>query len=180
MNLDTLFRLLAERGDAQYGEEAVSQLEHALQCATLARGEGADAALVTAALFHDVGHLIADDEFAAREGRDMHHEDVGAQALEVLFGPAVAAPVRLHVPAKRYLCATDPAYLEGLSRASRISLAVQGGPFTAAEAAAFARDPAAAAAVRLRRWDDRAKDPAAETPPLDDFRRDAEAARRGP
>jgi phosphonate degradation associated HDIG domain protein len=179
VDLDTLFRLLAERGDAQYGEEAVSQLEHALQCAALARREGADAALVTAALFHDVGHLIADDEFAAREGRDMHHEDVGADVLEEVFGAAVAGPVRLHVPAKRYLCATDSAYFDGLSQASRTSLAVQGGPFTPEEAARFARDPAAAAAVRLRRWDDRAKDPAAATPPLEDFRREAEAARLG-
>ncbi len=177
MDLDDLFRLLAERGSEQYGDEAVSQLQHALQCAALARGEGACPALVTAALFHDVGHLVADDPSAARKGRDLCHEDAGAGFLEALFGPAVAEPVRLHVAAKRYLTAVDPAYLAGLSEASRVSLAVQGGPFTPAEAAAFLARPHAAEAVRLRRWDDLAKDPAAVTPPLCAFRADAEVAR---
>ena len=49
--------------------------------------------------------------------------------------------VRLHVPAKRYLCAVDPEYWEGLSDVSKRSLKVQGGPLSPAEAAEFAALP---------------------------------------
>jgi phosphonate degradation associated HDIG domain protein len=163
--------LLAERGAARYGGEQVSQLEHALQCAALAEADGAAPELVAAALLHDVGHLLhrhGDD--AAQRGVDDRHEQIGAGWLARGFVPAVAEPVRLHVPAKRYLCATDPAYFGALSAGSVRSLALQGGPLTPGEAVAFLAAPHAAEAVRLRRWDEAAKVPGAATPPLAQFR----------
>jgi phosphonate degradation associated HDIG domain protein len=173
--LDELFGLLARKGGDRYGQEAVSQIEHALQGAALAESENASAALVVATLFHDIGHLLHEDETAALKGIDMHHEAGGAAYLANWFGPDVTRPVRLHVDAKRYLCATEPGYFESLSPASVRSLELQGGPMNSEQAAAFARDPHADAALMLRRLDEQAKVVGAKTPPLDYFRAMAEA-----
>ena len=99
-------------------------------------------------------------------GTDNKHSDTGAAWLAQWFGPGVTEPVRLHVAAKRYLCATDPSYLGQLSEASVYTLSVQGGPMNTEEASKFAANPYAEAACELRRWDDLAKDPAAVTPPF--------------
>jgi [1-hydroxy-2-(trimethylamino)ethyl]phosphonate dioxygenase len=155
-----LLALYERKGGDPYGER-VTQTAHALQSASFAEAEGAAPALIAAALLHDVGHLIAKPS----DGDD-RHEDIGAGLLAKLFGAAVAEPVRLHVAAKRFLCATEPGYFATLSPASVESLALQGGPFTSDEAAAFARNPHAQDAVRLRRWDDLAKVPDAPTKPL--------------
>src|SRR5262249_42166074 len=125
--------LFAERGSAEYGGEAVSQTEHALQSAWAAEKAGADSAPITAALLHDVGHLLHRlPENCAEMGVDDRHEELGARWLQRHFGPEVSEPVRLHVPAKRYLCAIEPGYLERLSPASNLSLRLQGGVFTPA------------------------------------------------
>jgi [1-hydroxy-2-(trimethylamino)ethyl]phosphonate dioxygenase len=168
--IEQAFLLLETQGRAQYGMEAVSQLQHALQCARLAEQAGAGEALILAALFHDIGHLT-DPEFeaAAARGEDRWHENLGARYLETLFPPEVTEPVRLHVPAKRYLCATDRGYFATLSPASVNSLALQGGPFNEQEAEAFIAQPLAEAAVQVRRWDDLAKDPSTKTPDLHHF-----------
>lgn len=168
-------KLLSERGARQYGDEAVSQLAHALQCATLAERSGASSALIVAALLHDIGHLLGEDG-AARSGADAEHEQVGAAALAVLFRPAVTEPIRLHVPAKRYLCAREPGYDAVLSPASRRSLALQGGAFSPEETRAFLQSPYARDAVALRRWDEAAKDPNAETPGLLHFSKHIDAS----
>lgn len=173
---DGILARLAKRGGEMYGGEAVTQLQHALQAATLARADEAPAHLVVAALLHDYGHIVTEDEGAAERGVDRMHEDAAADFLASWFPATVTEPIRLHVAAKRYLCAIDPIYFDGLSPASIASLAVQGGPFTPDEAAAFIAGPHAPDAVRLRVWDDIAKDPAAATPPLADFRREVLAA----
>ncbi|WP_420347974.1 phosphonate degradation HD-domain oxygenase [Pelagibius sp.] len=163
---EALIAQLESLGRSRYGGEAVSQLEHALQCATLARAAGAQEPLIAAALLHDIGHLVNPrDEGAAAEGIDAAHETVGATYLSRWFGPAVTAPVAQHVAAKRYLCQAEPGYFDRLSPESVRSLALQGGPFTAEEAQAFLARPHAEAAVALRRWDEAAKDPTMETPP---------------
>ena len=138
-----------------YFGEPVTQKEHALQCGWLAEREGAAAALVVAALLHDVGHLLSSEsEDAADRGIDQLHQDAGQRWLSQFFGPDVTEPVRLHVDAKRYLCATDPDYYAALSEASRQSLRLQGGPLRSSDLSAFAEQPFAMDAVRLRRWDD--------------------------
>lgn len=168
--IDKLHGLFTTRGAAQYGREAVSQAEHALQAALLAEREQAAPPLVAAALLHDVGHLLhkLDPETAGWD-EDDRHEDIGWGYLKQVFVPAVAEPVRLHVSAKRYLCATDPAYFAILSPASVRSLELQGGRYTPAEADAFRRNAFAEDAVRLRRWDDRAKTPGTPTGTIDDY-----------
>ena len=145
--------LFAAHGGEVYGED-VTQLEHMLQCAACAEAEGAPPALVAAALLHDVGHLIeeADDAFGYHK-----HDRSGAIFLEQRFGPDVTEPVRLHVIAKRYLCAVEKDYFDCLSAASVHSLEKQGGPMNGAEIAEFESNPRHADAVRLRRWDDRGK-----------------------
>ena len=168
--VDRLLGLLAAGGTTQYGGERVSQCEHALQCAFLAEREGVPVAVVTAALLHDIGHLLHEaGEHEALRGVDDRHEELGAQYLLGVFGPAVAEPVRLHVAAKRYLCATDPGYFGRLSAASVRSLELQGGAFNAAEAAGFRSLPFSAEAVRVRLWDDAAKLPGCETPPIEHY-----------
>lgn len=168
LTLEQIEGLLTHRGAAQYGREAVSQLEHALQCAHLAECAGEGAETVAAALLHDLGHLLMADAPDGREGDDLHQFMV-LPFLRPLFGDAVLEPVRLHVDAKRYLCQTEPDYLAGLSPASVRSLALQGGVFTAEEAADFLALPHADVAVRVRRFDDLAKVPAERTPPLAHF-----------
>lgn len=170
--VEDVLQLFQSRGDSQYGGECVSQLEHALQAAALAEQENAPAELIAAALLHDVGHLLhqlPDD--APDQGVDDHHEASGDRYLRSLFPPAVTEPVRLHVPAKRYLCGKDPSYAESLSEPSRVSLRLQGGAMTAEEQNAFEQNPHAEAAVRLRRWDDLAKASGLETPTLEHFAR---------
>lgn len=162
---------LVERGDELYLGEAVTQRAHMLQTAAVGLAEGAGDALVVAALLHDVGHLVDPGAAEALDhGRDAAHEEVGARWLARWFGPEVTEPVRLHVAAKRLLAAEDPAYRAALSPASTRSLALQGGPMTEAEAAAFRARPHAEAALRLRRWDDHGKDPSLSVPGLDAHR----------
>jgi phosphonate degradation associated HDIG domain protein len=176
--IDFVLRLFKERGDAAYIGEAVSQTEHALQTACAAERAGAGSALVAAALLHDVGHLLHDlPENCALSGIDDAHEERGGRWLARHFGPELAEIVRLHVAAKRYLCATDPTYAGRISEASQRSLALQGGPFTPDQAAEFRKHPQADAAVMLRRYDDDAKVPGLATPGLEHFRPYLEAVR---
>jgi phosphonate degradation associated HDIG domain protein len=168
--VEEILRLFQTRGRDAYLGEPVSQAEHALQSAHLAVLEGAPDALVVAALLHDVGHLLhslGDD--AADRGIDDRHEYAGASWLAKNFGPEVAEPARLHVDAKRYLCAVEPAYLEGLSPASKLSLTLQGGPMTPEEVTRFESNPHHREAVQLRRWDDRAKVSGLDVPGLEDY-----------
>jgi phosphonate degradation associated HDIG domain protein len=168
--IDMIFGLFERHGQDAYGED-ISQLQHALQCAELARRDGAAPAIIAAALLHDVGQLIDDAGHAAeRHGRDARHEAIGYDILSRMFGDDVAMPVRLHVDAKRYLCAIDAAYQGQLSRASTISLALQGGPMDPAEAEAFANHRYFAAAIRLRRYDDDGKRPDWAVPDLASYR----------
>ncbi len=176
---DRILEILETSGAEQYGDEAVSQLQHALQCAHLAECSGAPDPLVVAALLHDFGHLIHKlGEDAARRGIDDWHEVLGRKYLARWFDEDVTAPIGLHVDAKRYLCATDPAYFDTLSPASVRSLELQGGPFSEAGAAAFIAQPYAQDALAVRRWDEQAKDPEAVTPGLDRYRFHIEAAIR--
>jgi gamma-butyrobetaine dioxygenase len=169
--VDRLIELLRTRGARQYGGERISQCEHALQAASLAAAEDAPEALVLAALLHDIGHLVHEEgEQPALRGIDDRHEEIGAAYLLPVFGAAVAEPVRLHVAAKRYLCATDPGYFARLSPGSVRSLALQGGPFTPTEATEFRALPFAADAIRVRRWDEAAKQPSLAVPPLGHYR----------
>lgn len=159
--------IYTDRAQRRYGLSSVNQLQHALQSAALAEQNGEPVSLIVAALLHDVGHMIHDlVEDPAAEGIDDSHEARGAAWLAAAFGPEVVEPVRLHVPAKRYLCATEADYFGRLSSDSVRSLALQGGPMSADEVSAFNRLPYAAEAVRLRRIDDLAKDKEAVTPSL--------------
>jgi len=151
--------LFFKYGQKPYGEQ-VTQLQHAVQVAHLAEQAGASEALVAAALLHDVGHLLYNDEMAHANLND-RHEALGGQLLERLFGLNVAEPVRLHVLAKRYLCVVDEAYYEGLSAASKHSLELQGGRLsTAAQIQSFEQNPYFEDAVQLRLWDDQGKNSA--------------------
>ena len=157
--------LFASDGAREYLGEPVTQASHMLQAAALAQQCGAPPALVAAALLHDVGHFTsAVSGHDLMRGTDNRHSDAGADWLAQWFGEEVTEPVRLHVAAKRYLCAVEPGYLAALSPASVYTLKVQGGPMDAAERAEFEAHPQAAAALRLRRWDDEAKDPDASPP----------------
>lgn len=177
---DEIVQLFEARGHTSYHGEAVSQTEHALQAAHLAVREAAPDDLVVAALLHDVGHLVHGlDEGIAERGIDGRHEDAGAAWLARTFGLEVVEPIRLHVAAKRYLCAVDPGYLGSLSPASQHSLALQGGPFRDAEIAEFESNPHHREALRLRLWDDAAKVQGLVVPGLDHYRsRIEEAAAR--
>ena len=165
--VEKIVRLFEVRGRDAYLGEPVSQAEHALQAAHLAEAAGAADSLVLAALLHDVGHLLHDlGDDAADRGIDDRHERSGGSWLARNFGPKVAEPARLHVEAKRYLCAVEASYFEALSPASKLSLSLQGGPMTPEEVAAFEANPHHLDAVVLRRWDDEAKVTGLDVPGL--------------
>jgi len=155
---DELLSIYARSGAALYFGEAVTVAEHSLQAAHFAQAADASDALVVAALLHDIGHLIdsAPDDIADWK-TDAQHELSGSRWLAARFGPEVCEPVRLHVPAKRYLCAAVPAYFDRLSAASILTLKLQGGPMSSAEVAAFKAEPYHREAVLVRQWDDRGK-----------------------
>jgi len=162
--------LMQQKGERPYGLHDVHQRAHALQTAMLAERAGCDGALVAAALVHDIGHLVHDlGEHAAEDGLDDRHEQRGHDYLIRFFAAAVIEPVRLHVAAKRWLCASEPGYFARLSPDSVLSLSLQGGPMSAAEAASFSALPFAADAVTLRRFDEAAKVKDLATPPVEHF-----------
>lgn len=168
LTVEQIVRLYRTEGAARYGMEAVSQEQHALQCAALAEEAGAPPPLVAACLLHDLGHLLHAHD-AGPAGRDELHEYRALPFLRGEYPEAVLQPIRLHVAAKRFLCATDPEYFDTLSPASVRSLHLQGGPFTEAEVEDFLSEPHAMDAVALRRWDDLAKSPARMTPGWDHY-----------
>jgi phosphonate degradation associated HDIG domain protein len=168
--IEQIFDLFDRFGPESYGENA-NQLQHALQVAELARRDGCTSALIAASLLHDIGQFIDDAGNAAETlGIDARHEISGAKFLGARFPAAVYEPVRLHVAAKRYLCAVDSTYLRTLSRASTLSLKNQGGPMTPAEIRTFEAQPFHADAVILRRFDDTGKQPDWHPPGLTSYR----------
>lgn len=167
--VNEIFRVFREHGHRAYGEH-VTELQHGLQCATLAQGDEQEPAIVAACLLHDYGHLLHDlGEDIADRGVDARHEHVGANRLSVWFGDEVVEPIRLHAASKRYLCWKEPHYYAGLSEASQKSLALQGGPMTDAEAQEFEANPHFERAVCVRRYDDMGKQPEMVTPELEEF-----------
>ena len=160
-------KLFHDHGHLAYSGEPVTQLEHALQSASLAEQEGAGEALVTAAFLHDLGHLLnLQGDTPTARGIDDQHQYYAIPFIRPLFPAEVVEPIRLHVDAKRALCALEAAYYEGLSEDSKRSLTLQGGIFSRGEMDAFMAKPHAAEAIRLRRWDDRAKVAGAATPSI--------------
>ncbi len=178
MNIvDEILAVFGKRGAGAYFGERVSMTEHALQAAYFAQAAAPPPSLVVAALLHDVGHLVApvpDD--LADWVEDARHEEIGGEWLARRFPPEVFEPVRLHVPAKRYLCATDVHYFSKLSPASVVTLKLQGGPMSAAEVAQFETERYHADAVKVRQWDDQGKVPGLVTPQLEDYRARIEEA----
>jgi phosphonate degradation associated HDIG domain protein len=168
--LQRIADLLTLKADGLYGLSEINQRQHALQAAWLAEQTGCPEPLIVASLLHDIGHLVHDlGDNPAEDGVDDLHEERGYDFLRAWFGPEVTEPVRLHVAAKRYLCATEADYFSKLSKDSVLSLSLQGGPMSAAEVVAFDAIPQSAAAVKLRRFDEQAKVKNLETPPIQHF-----------
>jgi len=159
--VDEVFALYEKHGDEDYIGEPVSQLEHMSQAAMLAEDEGYDDEVILAAFFHDIGHLCAEDaETESMDGfGNVDHEKLGADYLrERGFSERLATLVESHVIAKRYLTYKYPEYYNKLSEASRATLEFQGGRMTEQEAAEFERHPDAELFIKLRHWDDQAKE----------------------
>ena len=184
LSIPEIVQLLNSRATTWYGQESVSQLEHALQCADLAEKADETPETVVAALLHDLGHMLSPHRSGEVTGealstdevpadtmptKDDLHQFVALPFLRSLFPDAVLEPIKLHVDAKRYLCAVDAGYWADLSPASKHSLELQGGTFDAKQVEAFEALPYYAEAVRLRRYDDLAKVPGHQTPDLAHF-----------
>jgi [1-hydroxy-2-(trimethylamino)ethyl]phosphonate dioxygenase len=169
--IDEILALFQKRGSEAYFGESVSMTEHALQAAHFAQVAGAPPALIVASLLHDIGHLVENvPSDIADWTEDAHHERVGSAWLAKRFPPEVSEPVRLHVPAKRYLLATDAGYFSRLSPASVITLKLQGGPMAPGEVANFEAERFHREAVRVRQWDDQGKVAGLKTPGVGDYR----------
>jgi len=172
LTLQDISNLLNSRATTWYGQEAVSQLEHALQCAHLAEKANETPETIVAALLHDLGHILIKEnpdaftDEAKPPTKDDLHQYVALPFLRAVFSDAVLEPIKLHVEAKRYLCAVDQHYWDSLSPASKHSLELQGGIFDENQVKAFEDLPYASQATRLRRYDDLAKVAGLPTPPL--------------
>ena len=172
LSLSDIRSLFEQYGDIAYSGEPVTQLEHALQSGALAEEAGADEELVAAAFLHDLGHLLnLQGATPTERGIDDLHQYFALPFLRAVLPDAVLEPIRLHVDAKRCLCAIDDAYFDQLSADSVRSLELQGGIFNRDEAKAFLQKPYAEDALRLRKWDDRAKEKNRATPRLDHYLR---------
>ena len=178
LTVPEIVQLLSSRATTWYGQEAVSQLDHALQCAALAEKSAETPETIVAALLHDLGHMLSPDlrseaeasaPAAAMPTKDDLHQFVALPFLRSLFPDAVLEPIKLHVDAKRYLCAVDQGYWADLSPASKHSLELQGGAFNEKQIGDFEKLAFYAEAVRLRRYDDLAKIPGHPTPDLAHF-----------
>lgn len=174
MNLDAIIHLYRTAGASRRRGSPVTHEQHALQCGSLAEAAGRPAALVAAALLHDLGHLLPDLEGADEE---VGHELRALPLLQAMFPSAVTEPIRLHVLARRFLCVADPHHWALLPPGAQAALAREGGPFSAEEAVAFARLPHALDAIDLRRWDDQSRSPTRITPGWSHFRFVLEQAR---
>lgn len=167
-HIETLFE---HKGHLNYGVEAVTQLQHALQCGTLAIQEEAKNELVIAAFLHDIGHLLGEENLSnnLKSNLDDKHEELGYHFLKQNFSPEVSEPVRLHVAAKRYLCTIQADYADQLSPTSYESFIDQGGSMTLEEQSAFEAEAFYKDAVKLRKWDDVGKKSTMETYPITEF-----------
>lgn len=174
--VDFVLDLFARRGAEEYMGEPVSMSQHMEQTAACAAADGAPEALVIAALLHDIGHFVGDFPIDALEnGINNLHEDAGAAFLAPYFPATVTEPIRLHVAAKKYLCAVDQSYIKQLSDASVESLNVQGGPMSAEEIRVFESNPYHQSAVQARRYDDDGKVAGLEIKPVSEYRNQIEA-----
>ncbi len=156
--VEAVFELYRQHGDSDYIGEPVSQIEHMSQAAQLAMAEGFDDEVVLAAFFHDIGHICTDQVASMGGYGAVSHERLGADYLRRQgFSERLARLVEYHVQAKRYLTLRQPGYYQRLSAASRRTLEYQGGVMSAAEADAFEADPLCAVSLRMRHWDEEAK-----------------------
>jgi predicted HD phosphohydrolase len=174
-NRDTIVNfildLFARRGSEEYMGEAVSMAQHMEQSAACAAAGGASNELIVASLLHDIGHFVGDFPVEALEnGIDNQHAEAGAHFLEAFYPASVTEPIRLHVAAKKYLCATEDNYFDCLSNASINSLRVQGGPMHEAEVREFETNPHYLAAVDVRRYDDDGKVAGLDIKPVEAYR----------
>ena len=167
--VEEILAAFAACGHLDYGEH-ISMQEHMLQAACIAEQKGEDDAVIVATLLHDYGHLVCNmPNNTFLDGIDNYHEEVGAQALKNWFDEDIVGAVRLHVDAKRYLCATTPAYRDKLSQASITTLEVQGGPMNEEEMAAFREKSGHHLALKVRVYDDMGKEPQMKRPDLEHY-----------
>jgi phosphonate degradation associated HDIG domain protein len=171
--LEALFEAIAE---TSYLGEPVTIADHMLQAAACARRDGASDALTAAALLHDVGYYAdANPDNENEADARKRHDAAAARILAPVLPEAVTEPIRLHVDAKRYLCAVEPDYRAKLSPASIHTMSLQGGVMSRPDAASFAAEPYCEDAVRLRRWDDEGKQPETDMPGFANYRAMLEA-----
>ena len=169
--VDYIADVFERRGAESYLGEEVSMAQHMLQAAQEAEISQADPELIVAALLHDIGHFSNEiPNSVLMKGTNNYHAEAGANFLADYFPRSVTEPIRQHVAAKRYLCATDPQYLSRLSEASVYTLKVQGGPMSPDEVAEFEKSPYLDNYIRVRVWDDAGKDPDKSHPDFSHYR----------
>ena len=170
--VDLLFDFIKEEGKTNY-DESVTQLQHSLQTASLARIEDGRRHIVIASLLHDIGHLLIDENDSKNDflKKDLNHENIASNFLKDFFSEEITESIRLHVVAKRYLCSIDNFYYESLSKASKNSFQVQGGALNKEEINELENNKYFKDAVRLRKWDDRGKVSLKEVEELDTYKK---------
>ncbi len=172
MAVEEIMNLLQSGENKDYIGENISQLEHALQCAQLAKNANADEEIIIASLLHDIGHSVTLNGALTMNGYGaLHHEIIGANyVLEKNFSTKVGELIKGHVCAKRYLTYSDSKYYATLLDASKETLKMQGGPMTAQEAQEFKQDPLFEQKLIMRFWDEQAKQIGWVVTPLESYK----------
>ena len=153
-----------------YLGEKITIAEHMIQTAMLAEKNNSPQSLICACLLHDIGHfIIQDPDQLVSKSVDGKHEDIAFNFLKNYFKPEVTEPIKLHVSAKRYLC-REKSYYNLLSKASKVSLELQGGKMNNDEAQKFILLKHHKDAITLRKYDDEGKIPNMKIKNINDYK----------
>jgi 2-amino-1-hydroxyethylphosphonate dioxygenase (glycine-forming) len=166
---DEVISLYEKYGNSDYDGEPVSQTSHMIQCAMHAMENTRDIEIVLSAFLHDIGHLLKHDRATELMGSYgvVNHEWLGAQYLQERgFSERICTIIGMHVHAKRYMVTTSSDYAKKLSDASWQTLHCQGGLMAENEISQFKQHPFFYDIIKVRLWDEEAKNPNASLLPL--------------
>ena len=140
-----------------YIGEKVTMSEHMIQTAMIAEEKNSSSNLICSSLLHDYGHFILENpDNLVKQSKDGKHEDIGYEFLKKYFSKDVLGPIKYHVKAKRYL-AREEKYYNLLSKASKVSLKIQGGAMSNEESKKFEISEFFENSIKLRKFDEIAK-----------------------
>jgi [1-hydroxy-2-(trimethylamino)ethyl]phosphonate dioxygenase len=158
------------RNTSLYIGEKITMSEHMIQTAMIAEEKNSSSNLICSSLLHDYGHFILENpNNLVKQSKDGKHEDIGYEFLKNYFSKDVLGPIKYHVKAKRYL-AREEKYYNLLSKASKVSLKIQGGAMSNEESKKFEISEFFENSIKLRKFDEMAKKSGLKIKSINDYK----------